>query len=639
LWEEPPLAATGEDEEAGEDEDTDTDPPAGGPRRKQADILLELASSVALFHTPDKEGYVEILVGNHRENWPIRSRGFKDWLRYEYFKQTQSGCTSDAMQIAIETIDARAKFEGAEEEVHCRVAEHDGAIYIDIGDATWRGIKVTKTGWEIVTEPPVRFRRSASMRALPIPRPGGKIELLRPFCNVSDDGFILLVADALAVLRPNASYPIFTITGEHGACKTTLARIIRRLTDPRVPEERSLPRAEDDLVTAAKGSHLLSFDNISGLPDWLSDAFCRLATGGGAGKRRLYTDDDEILFAGRRPICLNGIEDVATRPDLVDRIVMLTLDPVRKRHTEEKFNRAFERRAPKMFGALLDGLAAGLQNLASVTMPDKPRMADFALWAEACTRAYWPAGTFLKAYQANLAASVELVLESSPVGDAVRRFMVGRSKWEGTASELLPLLTALVDEQIVRDRSYGWPKRPNALSGKLKRVAPALRKIGIHVARDRASSHDRTKAIHITTRSEPKPGGGPDYTGKTSSTSSTSSTDKDINDLGRTITNGASSTPSSAASGGDGADDHADDGEPEIVRRNPLITRGMGGVDDVDDLLHAPSGEQDRRRICAHCHLNPPDGKEQRCSIAGEELWLHPECQRFYEQEKEGLSW
>jgi hypothetical protein len=101
--------------------------------------------------------------------------------------------------------------------------------------------------------------------------------------------------------------------GEHGSCKSTLAILIVRLTDPRAPEQRSPPTKEEDLLVAAKTSHVLPYDNFSHLPDWLSDAFCRLATGGGAGKRKLYTDDDEILFEGRRPILLTG-----TRRDCPD---------------------------------------------------------------------------------------------------------------------------------------------------------------------------------------------------------------------------------------------------------------------------------------------------------------------------------
>jgi hypothetical protein len=152
--------------------------------------------------------------------------------------------------------------------------------------------------------------------------------------------------------------------GEHGSCKSTLAILIVRLTDPRAPEQRSPPTNEEDLLVAAKTSHVLHYDNCSHLPDWLSDAFCRLATGGGAGKRKLYTDDDEILFEGRRPILLNGIEDFVTRPDLVDRANFFNHEIVRDkdRLSDQEIEDRFQRHRAKIFGVLLDGVAAALKN-------------------------------------------------------------------------------------------------------------------------------------------------------------------------------------------------------------------------------------------------------------------------------------
>ena len=75
-------------------------------------------------------------------------------------------------------------------------------------------------------------------------------------------------------------------------------------------------------MIAARNSWVLAFDNVSSVPDWLSDAFCRLSTGGGLATRMLYTDDDEILFDAQRPVLLTGIEEVATRGDLLDRSLM-----------------------------------------------------------------------------------------------------------------------------------------------------------------------------------------------------------------------------------------------------------------------------------------------------------------------------
>jgi energy-coupling factor transporter ATP-binding protein EcfA2 len=337
------------------------------------------------------------------------------------------------------------------------------------------------------------------MQELPVPVRDGSIELLRPFCNVSESGFTLFVAVLLAGLRPRSNYPVVVVTGEQGTGKSSLVRILARLIGPRMPEQRSTPRTEEDLLVGAAAQHVLSFDNVSGLPDWLSDAICRLSTGGGAGKRQLYTDTDEILFSGRRLIAINGIEDVAVRPDLVDRAVMLALEPIAEKRRRDEAE--YKVRPHRAQGPWRTARRRGdrLRDLAATGIADKPRMADFALWAEACTRAYWPAGTFLAAYRANLAASVDLVLEASPVGEAVQFFMADRTAWGGTASALLPLLTNAIPDQAAREKS--WPKRADVLSGKLRRVAPALRRTGIHVAFDR-SGHTRT--IHIETRAAPE---------------------------------------------------------------------------------------------------------------------------------------
>jgi hypothetical protein len=473
-------------------------------RPKQADVLIELASAATLFRTPapDRDAFADIAVGGHRETHRVRGSAFRLWLRHRYFEKTKAGVNADALQVAVETVAAKAMFEGAEQEVHVRIAVLTGAIYLDLGDPAWRAVRITKDGWSIVASPPVRFLRSPSMRPLPTPTQGGSIEALRPFCNLTDSGFILFVAILLAGLRPGSNYPVPTITGEQGCGKSSLARVLVRLIDPRMPEHRSMPRTEEDLLVAAKAQHVLAFDNVSGLGEWLSDAICRLSTGGGAGKRRLYTDEDEVLFAGRRLVTINGIEDVAIRPDLVDRAVMLAMEPIAEtaRRDEKELDCELARAAPKILAALLDGVAAGLRNLATVKIADKPRMADFALWAEACTCAYWPEGTFLRAYRENIASAVELVLEANAVGNAVRAFMAGRqASWEGTASELLPLLTALIPENAARERE--WPKRADALSGKLRRVAPALRRTGLHIAFSRTG---QTRTIRIEARAAPE---------------------------------------------------------------------------------------------------------------------------------------
>jgi hypothetical protein len=48
----------------------------GGRGPKQADILIDLAQSVELFHAPDGTGFADLDINGHRETWPIRSRPF-----------------------------------------------------------------------------------------------------------------------------------------------------------------------------------------------------------------------------------------------------------------------------------------------------------------------------------------------------------------------------------------------------------------------------------------------------------------------------------------------------------------------------------------------------------------------------------
>jgi curved DNA-binding protein CbpA len=300
---------------------------------KIADLLVAIARKESdLFHDADNEPYPYAKVGAHRETYHVRSRDFGLWLRQRYFQKYKTTVNANAMTEALATITMFAVCEGPELSVHARIGEHGGAIYIDLGDKDRRAVRVTAAGWEVITDPPVRFVRSGSMRPLPPPVKGGSIESLRKFINVHPrdeasgaDEFILLVAYALAALRPNSNYPVLALAGEQGSGKTSLVRLLGSLIDPRSPQLRSLPGDERNLIVACRHAHFIAFDNISGLRDDLSDAICRLSTGGGHGERELYTNREESTFEGRRPVCLNGIEDVATRPDLVDRALMLML--------------------------------------------------------------------------------------------------------------------------------------------------------------------------------------------------------------------------------------------------------------------------------------------------------------------------
>ena len=462
------------------------------------DGLLRTAATIELFHTAAGTAFADLLIDGHRETWPVRSKRLRGWLQRRHYEATGEALSAAAIRSTLDLLEARAQFDAPERTVHIRVAEHAGCIYLDLADERWRAVEIGPDGWRVIGSPPVRFRRPAGM--LPLPEPlAGSIEALGSLLNVrSRNDLVLVVAWMLATLRPDRPYPLLALSGEQGSAKTVLSKLVRALGDPNVAPVRALSREQRELMIASDNSHVLAFDNLSALPAWLSDALCRLASGGSFAVRQLYTDDDEVLFQAARPIMLNGIEDVVSRADLADRAIFLTLEPIaeEQRRSESELWREFELERPRILGALLDAAARGLRDLPRVHLPRLPRMADFALWATACETAIWPAGTFARCYESNRKAAIEDIVDADPVAACVREIMAERSAWIGTAADLL---RAGTDRGSHGSNNIGWPKNPRALAGRLRRAQTFLRALGITVAFGREGrAGSRVIRIHAT---------------------------------------------------------------------------------------------------------------------------------------------
>ena len=472
----------------------------GGRRPTQADMLIELACVADLFHTADGTAYADIEINEHRETRRVRTKGFRRWLAQRFFEETGGAQSPEGLQSALDVIEAKALFNGPERPVFIRVGGLDGRLYVDLCDEAWRVVEITETGWLVIDEPPVRFRRTAGMLPLPFPTSGGSIETLRSFLNVrSHTDFVLVVAWALAVLRDRGPYPVIVLSGEQGSAKSTFSSILRALLDPNTAPLRALPREDHDLFIAANNGHTLVFDNVSRLPAGIADTLCRLATGGGFAVRQLYTDQEEMLFNAARPMILNGIEDIVTRPDLADRAVFLSLEAIPEEHrrTEVELWEEFEKACPQILGALFDAVSTGLRRLPLTHLEKLPRMADFAHWVSACEPAIWSTGTFMSAYCGNRDEAVEDVIEADLVAAMVRELMVKQTTWKGTASELLDVLANLAGERVAHSKT--WPANARVLSNRLLRVTPFLRKIGIEIDRTR-EGQTRARIIHLTAK-------------------------------------------------------------------------------------------------------------------------------------------
>ena len=285
----------------------------------------------------------------------------------------------------------------------------------------------------------------------------------------------------IGMFRPDGPYWVVKLSAEQGSGKTTFVRVLRSLIDPNTSPTRAQTTSEKDLFIAANNSWVLSFDNVSFVGGKLSDAFCRLATGGGFSTRSLYTDDDETIIDVCRPILLNGITDVGTRSDLLDRSLVIELPPIASsnRTPESVFNRRFSEASPRILGALLDAVVVALQRLPEVEQCDTdwPRMADAAIWATAAEPGLeLPDGAFLDAYTVNREDAVRSGLESSPVFDRLIKLL---AKSDGGSVKLTPAQLKSKLEVGIGTKVHNWPKSPAELTNHLKRIMPSLREVGI----------------------------------------------------------------------------------------------------------------------------------------------------------------
>ena len=387
---------------------------------RAAELLMGLATGLRVFRAGDGRFHVRVPVNARHEILGLRSNAFRDWLVDAYVSAYQKLPPQAAVNRVLEALEARARFaiETAELEVRvgCDARESGSSFYLDLGDASGRAVEIGAGGWAVVENPSVHFRRPRGHLALPMPSHDGSIELLRPFVNVVESEFRLLVAWMAAALRPAGPYPILVISGEQGAAKSTLARVVRQLIDPQAGALLAEPRSTQDLMITANNGWLLAYDNMSALPGWLSDSLCRLASGCGFATRALFSDQERLVLHACRPVILNGIDDFVRKGDLIDRCVFLRLPAIEPtgRREEDEFWRAFHEAQPQILGGLINAVVTGLRTLPTVNLGALPRMADFARFGEAVGRGLgWPDGEFLGAYAENRREATMSAIEAS----------------------------------------------------------------------------------------------------------------------------------------------------------------------------------------------------------------------------------
>jgi phage/plasmid primase-like uncharacterized protein len=469
------------------DEETALSEAAKRQKPDQAIVFYQMMKDCGVEAFKDEE------TGMPLVKFPSGGRFTVDWLHSEHFlaRMSKMFAKRELFTISNAKIGQSLKLlvddanSVPKRRTYVRLAGHADAIYLDLCDEEYNAVKIDECGWNIITDSPIMFRRGDSSQALPYPEHGGSLNMLREFINADDDSFVLLVGWLLSALSPTGGFPLLAISAEAGSGKSTITTLVSKLIDPHSAERLSLFKDEDALVSAAASRWIVPFDNVSGLSSDKSDALCRLATGGGLSKRKLYTDNDNFTCNVKRPVILNGIELNLSRLDLLDRATIVKLKTISEWRPESDIYDSFAKQRPFILGSLLDAVSTALKER-NWKPPKLPRMADataFILRAEKGDGLPWLEGTYQKTLENAEDAKRIIALDTDLVGCAILRLIEeGGGNWSGSMGDLYSQISDMME---IEQKRY-LPQIYN-LGRKLTELAPLLRQEGITIERKRKS--------------------------------------------------------------------------------------------------------------------------------------------------------
>lgn len=504
--------ATKAKEKTKKPQNQDSQSEQGKSKIKYSEIIDAITKFAVLFRDQNNDPFIAP-NGDGTKIYRIggRNRDFRAWLTnfiYNEFSIVPAMKTIDTVAQMLESLALNAEISNQyplELRILLREKQSNGSkmnpeLYYDLGENV---IRITQKGWSIIARPEIMFRRFSQQLPQVIPEKGGNILELANYVNLDDKNDVLLfLVFAVSAFIPGYPRPLCLLYGTQGAGKSTPGRLLKRLIDPTSVEGTALPTNHEDFVRTANHHALLVFDNLSSIKPNISDALARISTGDTFSKRALYTDDDDIVYRLQRPVMLNGINQVITQSDLLDRSILLEMHRIdkAKMRTEKDFWEDFDEQKPLILGAIFDTISKAMAKFPKVQLEKLPRMADFAKWGYAIADSIdgFTGEDFLSAYCGNIEKQHEQAIESSAVGTAVYLFMthdeVVKGAWTGTATQLMRQIedtgiivnidedpSELTKELNMITNGSLWPKDASWFMRRLNYVLPDLESQGIQI--------------------------------------------------------------------------------------------------------------------------------------------------------------
>jgi len=472
----------------------DTPQGKGEGKKSQAEQLLELVeqTGATFFHSDIKDLYATIPVREHMEVLPLNGRDFEIWLNGQFYTASGKPISKDAIKQVIGVLSAKALYDNPDPvKLSTRIADRDGTFWYDLTSTDWQAVKITTDGWNVESNPPILFTRYRHQIQQSTPQKYGNIRQMLDYVTIQGNDTLFLCW-LVSCFVPSIPHAILILHGEKGAAKSTTSTMLKSLIDPSALDTLTLQNDQRTLAVNLQNHWFLPFDNVSFVNEETSDTLCRAVTGGGIQQRKLHTNAEDMIFTFQRCVAINGIHNVATRADLLDRSILIELmrikDSSRRELSEVMAN--FEADKPSILGGIFDTLVKAMNIFPTLKLKNLPRMADFARWGYAIGEALGEGmgQIFLNEYTANRQIQNEEAIANDIVATLVVEFMRDRETWYGLYSDLYKKLEGMAEDYAINSKSKKFPENAIVLSKRLTNVKSNLEAVGITFVRDESKS-------------------------------------------------------------------------------------------------------------------------------------------------------
>lgn len=490
------------------DKDTVIEDEKINDKEPQSKSLLDFIkeSDMELFCDNTNQFYASVMINGHRQVLPIESREFNLYLNHLYFSQFKKVINKDNLLQVVNILQAEAQFGNVKKiPLSNRVGKKDDSFWYDLTNDKWQAVEITAAGWNIVDNPPILFNRYRHQSEQLAPAKKGDINKIFDYLNIKNY-HTLFLCWLVSCFVPDIPHAMLLVYGEKGSAKSTACSLLKQLIDPSVLDTLTIPKDMRSLIVNLQQHWFLPFDNVSYINEEVSDTLCRAITGGGIQQRKLNTNAEDCIFTFRKCFAINGINNVATRSDLLDRAILIELSRIDDKDRRElsEVQNNFKVDLPYILGGIFDVLSKATLIYPTVIIDKLSRLADFTRWGYAIGEALGGKGQkFLEEYDRNISTQNIEAVNNDVVATLIIAFMKDKKEWKGRISELYNALLNLTSNCGISANSKQIPKGANHLSRKLKVLKSNLNAMGISF--DIESKSDGTHIFIKNENSSPLP--------------------------------------------------------------------------------------------------------------------------------------